>query len=100
MAVATERDRSFAAALESDEILIVDDAEESTAVTPPAVLVELAEVTRTGVTLAPLPAPLGPEAQAFADRTRFYLQMRLGFSPEKTDAAIASITALMPRGRR
>lgn len=90
-----ERASAFVDALELEV-----DVEEVTEVTPPAVLLELAAETRTGVTPAPGPAPLGPEARDFAERLRFALGFEVGWSPVRIDRLIERVQSLMPRGRR
>jgi hypothetical protein len=96
-----ERTGAFLSALiDEPEILITEDVEESTAVTPPLVLAELAEVTRTGVTPPPAPLPLGGEARDHADRVRFVLLWHVGMSQDAADDVLARAHDLMPRVRR
>lgn len=91
---------AFVAALDEPEILITEDIPEDTLVTPPAMLVDLAAETRTGVTPPPAPMPLGPEARILGERYRFAIREALGL-PEDLIAAIARrAVELMPRGRR
>lgn len=95
-----ERMGAFAAALDEPDILITEDVEETTALTPPAQLLELAAVTRTGVTPPPAPLPLGAEARDHADRVRFVLLWHSGMSQDAADDVLKRAHGLMPRVRR
>jgi hypothetical protein len=95
-----ERACAFVTALESDEILVVEDVEEGTPVAPAALLLELRVESRGEPTPPVGPLPLGPEASDVIDRFRFVLRWQLGCSEEVIDDAIRRVRALMPRGRR
>jgi len=96
---------AFVAALEADDtdqILIVDDGEEPTATTPPALLLELTEWTRGDPTPAPaeLPVALGREALMLIDRFRFVLGYQCGWSGASIEDVVRKVRSLMPRGNR
>ncbi|HXH90926.1 MAG TPA: hypothetical protein VNN25_05050 [Thermoanaerobaculia bacterium] len=96
---------AFVAALEADDtdqILIVDDGEEPTATTPPALLLELTEGTRGDPTPVPaeLPVPLGREALIVIERFRFVLGYQCGWGAASIEEVIRNVRALMPRRNR
>jgi len=99
------RTEAFIAALDgddTDQILIIDDGEEPTVTTPPALMVELTEVTRGDPTPAPseLPVPLGRESLMLIERFRFVLGYQCGWSSSAIEDVVRNVRKLMPRGNR
>ena len=82
--------------------MIIDDGEEPTVTAPPALLIELTEVTRGEPTPAPseLPVPLGREALLLIDRFRFVLGYQCGWSATSIEDVVRNVRKLMPRGNR
>jgi len=99
------RIEAFIAALEgddTDQILIVDDGEEPTALTPPALVIELTEVMRGDPTPAPseLPVPIGREALMVIERFRFVLGYQCGWGSASIEDVVRKVRSLMPRVNR
>ncbi len=99
MAPRSPEDRvgAFVRALDGDDqILIIEDGEDTTAVTPPERLEALAAES----TPPPALRELHSQAQAMSDRWRHSVRVMLGLPEDLIDALAKYAHEHMPRGRR